>query len=580
MKRFLVVILSLLSATTLFARNSVVCTTTIIADITKNLAPTQVEVISLLPTGADPHIYEPTTRDAKTLANATLILKNGLHLEGWLDKMIAATAQSTTVIEVSAGVQPITAEGFDNVFDPHAWMIASNGKIYIENIANALIQAFPALKSKINTNRLRYLEKLYDTEKQIEKIVSQIPPEKRILLTTHDAFRYFANAYQFQVSSVLGNSTDAEVLIEDVNQLIALIKKNNISAVFVEATINPKLLTQIAADIQVAVGKKLYSDSIGDSTSMAPDYLSMLLYNTQSIQQGLVEEPPMQASASPDLTLLFTTLVIFLLSTVWLARRLRNANASHPGKEILLEIHDISVAYEGKTAVSNVNLSITGGKVIGLIGSNGSGKSTLMKTICGLLKPETGWISINKLPPEKFLTHMAYLPQKEEIDWQFPATAFDIVLMGLYGRKKTFESMNQHDKETAMAMMKKLEIDNFSNRQISELSGGQQQRVFLARALCQNTPILLMDEPFVGVDMATEQIIIQIIREMAADGKLVIIVHHDLSKVPQYFDETILLNRHLIAFGKTADVFTKENISKTFGAKLNILDTALNLKSS
>jgi ABC-type Mn2+/Zn2+ transport system ATPase subunit/ABC-type Zn uptake system ZnuABC Zn-binding protein ZnuA len=559
---------------------NVVCTTTIIADMAKNLAPTGIEVISLLPVGADPHIYEPTTADAQTLAKATLVLKNGLHLEGWLDKVIQATVQKAPVVAVTDGINPISAEGFEKVYDPHAWMTPFNGKIYITNIATALRQAYPSFSSEISRKETEYLGKLNSVEKEVERLVATIPPKKRLLLTTHDAFRYFANAYGFQVASVLGNSTDADVLIEDVNRLISLIKNRQIPVVFVEATINPKLLTQIATDTRISVGKKLFSDSIGDSTSAAPNYLSLLLYNTQAISEGLTEDTAIQAGMSPDLVLLITTLGIFLLSTYWLAYKLRRSALPESLHELTLEINDISVSYEGKIAVSNINLYITGGKVVGLIGANGSGKSTLMKTICGLLTPESGSITINQLSPNRYLPLLAYLPQKEEIDWQFPATAFDIVLMGMYGRKKTFESINQQDKEEALSMMKKLEIDHFRNRQISELSGGQQQRVFLARALCQQTPILLMDEPFVGVDMATEQKIIQIIKEMASQGKLVIIVHHDLSKVPRYFDETILLNRHLIAFGKTEEVFTKENIAKTFGAKLNILDTALNLKPS
>lgn len=562
------------------AKAKVVCTTTIIADMAKNLAPQGIEVISLLPVGADPHIYEPTTADAQTLAKATLVLKNGLHLEGWLDKMIEATVQKAPVVSVTESIIPISAEGFEKVYDPHAWMTPANGKIYIANIASALREAYPSLSSQISQKEAAYLSKLSFIEKEVERLVATIPPEKRLLLTTHDAFRYFANAYGFQVASVLGNSTDADVLIEDVNQLIAIVKNRKIPVVFVEATINPKLLTQIATDTKISVGKKLFSDSIGDSTSAAPDYLSMLIYNTQAISEGLTKDTVIQAGMGPDLVLLITTLGIFLLSTYWLAYKLRKPSLPGALQELTLEINDISVAYEGKIAVSNINLRITGGKVVGLIGANGSGKSTLMKTICGLLTPESGSISINQLSPDRYLPLLAYLPQKEEIDWQFPATAFDVVLMGLYGKKKTFESINQQDKEVALSMMKKLEIDHFKNRQISELSGGQQQRVFLARALCQQTPILLMDEPFVGVDMATEQKIIQIIKEMAGQGKLVIIVHHDLSKVPRYFDETILLNRHLIAFGKTEEVFTKENIAKTFGAKLNILDTALSLKPS
>jgi ABC-type Mn2+/Zn2+ transport system ATPase subunit len=231
-----------------------------------------------------------------------------------------------------------------------------------------------------------------------------------------------------------------------------------------------------------------------------------------------------------------------------------------------IELNGLSVAYEHKRVLSNIFLKIEPGYVYGLIGPNGAGKSTLFKAILNLIEPNSGEIKILNSNTAEMLTKIAYVPQKDEVDWTFPATVYDIVAMGRYPHKKVLERMNAQDKKIIQESMEKLDIVKLKDKQIGELSGGQQQRVFLARALSQQAEILLMDEPFVGVDIKTELKIIQILKDLAKSGKTVLVVHHDLDSVQSYFDRVILINVKLMAYGDTSQVFTKENISATFAS--------------
>lgn len=236
-----------------------------------------------------------------------------------------------------------------------------------------------------------------------------------------------------------------------------------------------------------------------------------------------------------------------------------------------ISIKGLSVSYDKKIVLTNVYLDIEAGNVYGVIGPNGAGKSTLFKAILGLVDLNAGKILINDQPVEAQRKNIVYLPQKDEVDWQFPATVMDIVMMGRYPHKKLFQRMNKQDEEAALAALREIGIENLKNRQIGELSGGQQQRVFLARALCQGANILLLDEPFVGVDITTEEKIIALLKKLAAKGKTLLVVHHDLSTVPAYFDKVILINQRLIASGDTDTTFTQENIAKAYGGQLPIL---------
>ncbi|MFT4666076.1 MAG: ABC-type Mn2+/Zn2+ transport system ATPase subunit [Polaribacter sp.] len=239
-----------------------------------------------------------------------------------------------------------------------------------------------------------------------------------------------------------------------------------------------------------------------------------------------------------------------------------------------ISVKGLSVSYDKKRVLTNIFLEIQPAQIYGVIGPNGAGKSTLFKAILGLIETNSGTITVNGQNVEKQRKELCYVPQKNDVDWTFPATVFDIVMMGRYPHKKMLQRLNKEDRDIAMDALEELGIPQLKNRQIGELSGGQQQRVFLARALCQQAEIFLLDEPFVGVDMTTEDQIITTLKKLAGEGKTLLVVHHDLSTVPEYFDQVILLNQRLITYGKTKETFTQENISKAYGGQLPILHKA------
>ena len=236
-----------------------------------------------------------------------------------------------------------------------------------------------------------------------------------------------------------------------------------------------------------------------------------------------------------------------------------------------IEIKGLSVSYDRKMALTNIYLNIQKGSIYGVLGANGAGKSTLFKAILGLIEVNTGQVVIEGDIIKNKRKEVVYVPQKSDLDWQFPATVYDVVLMGRYPHKRFFQRMNQHDKDLAMQALEDMGIANLKDRQIGELSGGQQQRVFIARALCQEANIFLLDEPFVGIDITTEEKIITQLKKLSKEGKTILVIHHDLSTVREYFDKVILLNQRLVAIGDTSTTFIDENIAKAFGGQLNIL---------
>lgn len=237
-----------------------------------------------------------------------------------------------------------------------------------------------------------------------------------------------------------------------------------------------------------------------------------------------------------------------------------------------ISVKGLSVSYERKRVLTNIHIEVEKGKVYGVIGPNGAGKSTLFKSILGMIDINTGYIEVLSKNVEEIRKKIAYVPQRDEVDWDFPATVEDIVLMGRYPHKKILERINKEDRRFAAEALADLGIEELVNRQIGQLSGGQQQRVFIARALCQQAEIFFLDEPFVGVDILTEEKIITILRKLADKGKTLLVVHHDLSTVEDYFDKVILLNQRLIASGDTKETFTQINISKAYGGQLTILN--------
>jgi manganese/zinc/iron transport system ATP- binding protein len=236
-----------------------------------------------------------------------------------------------------------------------------------------------------------------------------------------------------------------------------------------------------------------------------------------------------------------------------------------------LEIHDLTVAFDRKPVLWNIDLTIPQGKLVGIIGPNGAGKSTLIKAVMGLLPLSSGYVKLFDQSIDSVRNKISYVPQRESVDWDFPASVLDVVLMGRYGKLGLFKRPRKADRDVAIDCLRKVGMESFQNRQISQLSGGQQQRTFLARALAQQADIYFMDEPFAGVDAATETAIIQLLREMTDEKKTVIVVHHDLQSVTEYFDWVMLLNTRLIAYGPTETVFTQQNLHEAYGGKLTIL---------
>jgi len=237
----------------------------------------------------------------------------------------------------------------------------------------------------------------------------------------------------------------------------------------------------------------------------------------------------------------------------------------------VVEVHDLTVSYYKKPVLWDIDLCFPQGNVIGIIGPNGAGKSTLLKTMMGLVLPDSGYIKLFGKALDEVRKHVSYVPQKESVDWDFPASVLDVVVMGRYAQLGLFQRPRQADKEKALACLRKVGMEPLANRQIAQLSGGQQQRVFLARALAQEAQLYLMDEPFVGVDAATEKMIINLLQTMAKEGKTIIVVHHDLQSAPNYFDWSILLNMRVVAAGPTQDVFTPSLLQETYGGKLTVL---------
>ena len=238
-------------------------------------------------------------------------------------------------------------------------------------------------------------------------------------------------------------------------------------------------------------------------------------------------------------------------------------------------IHDLTVAYHRKPVLWDVNLAVPEGKLIAVVGPNGAGKTTLIKAALDLVPRASGRVMIYGKPYESQRHLVGYVPQRESVDWDFPVNALDVVAMGLYRKIGWISPVSRRYRDQAMASLEKVGMVPYAKRQISQLSGGQQQRVFLARALAQDAQVYLMDEPFVGVDVATERAIVALLKELKDAGKTCLVVHHDLQTVPNYFDYVVLLNMRVVAHGATGEVFTEENLKKTYGGKLTLLSDAV-----
>jgi manganese/zinc/iron transport system ATP- binding protein len=254
--------------------------------------------------------------------------------------------------------------------------------------------------------------------------------------------------------------------------------------------------------------------------------------------------------------------------------------ALHAATPSPLSVNGLTVAYQKKPVLRNVTFEINEGELIGVIGPNGAGKSTLMKAALGLIPSIGGEVLVYGKPYKEQRKLIGYVPQRESVDWDFPTNALDVVMMGRYGHLGWLRRPGAKEKAIALECLSKVGMADFADRQISQLSGGQQQRVFLARALAQDAKLYFMDEPFAGVDAATEKAIITLLQELKRQGKTVVVVHHDLATVQDYFDSVLLLNVELQAYGPTDQVFTQDQLQRTYGGRLAFLDRSFPLPTA
>ncbi len=233
-----------------------------------------------------------------------------------------------------------------------------------------------------------------------------------------------------------------------------------------------------------------------------------------------------------------------------------------------LEVTDLTVAYHDKPVLWDVDVTAPAGILMAIVGPNGAGKTTLMKAILGLAPAAAGSVRIDGKPYAQQRQRVGYVPQRGSVDWDFPTSVVDVVTMGRYGALGWFRRPGRRERDLAMHALEQVGMHDFAQRQISQLSGGQQQRVFLARAIVQDADIYFMDEPFQGVDATTERTIVDLLKRLRSDGKTVVVVHHDLQTVPEYFDWVTLLNVQRIASGPVGEAFTEENLRRTYGGRI------------
>lgn len=240
-------------------------------------------------------------------------------------------------------------------------------------------------------------------------------------------------------------------------------------------------------------------------------------------------------------------------------------------KAPILEIHNLSASYNRKPVLWDIDFRLGAGQLVGIVGPNGSGKTTLLKNIMGLMDPDSGYVRLFGEELKKVRDRVSYVPQRETVDWQFPVSVREVVEMGRYRTDNLMRRLRRSDHELVDQALEKVGMLEYASRQINQLSGGQQQRVFLARSLAQDADLYLMDEPFVGVDAATESSILEVLSDLRSAGKTVVIVHHDLQTAYQYFDAMVLLNTRLVASGPKEEVFTSENLQEAYGGRLTVL---------
>ena len=294
---------------------TIVSSASIFQDMVSNIGGDLVDAKTIVPLGSDPHLYDPTPRDARLVQNADLIFVNGLTFEGWIEDLVENSGTSAKMLRITEGASTISSEEYKNASDPHVWMDASNGLIYIQNIRDALKSLDPDNAAIYDQNHDRYAAEIKELDQYIETEIQKIPANQRVLITSHDAFAYYGRRYGLSLNAIMGISTEAEAQTSDIIRVSKVIQESQVPAIFIESTINPKLLRQIADDNGVKIGGELFADSLGPESSEGSTYLKMLKHNTDVIVKALSEVKRNEASQvkEPSTPLWLYSIFAFIL---------------------------------------------------------------------------------------------------------------------------------------------------------------------------------------------------------------------------------------------------------------------------
>ncbi|MBX3102445.1 MAG: zinc ABC transporter substrate-binding protein [Bacteroidetes bacterium] len=544
----------------------VITTTTVLADLVRQVAGPEVPVASMLPIGTDPHTYEALPQTVHMARRAELIFINGLTLEGWLQKLITHSDTKARVVIVSQGVTPLAHPDNPSATDPHAWMDPLHVITYLHNIRDGLSAWKPAQADAFARNCRAYEDSLQALHRWISLQWTQVPAHRRVLVTTHDGFRYYTLRYGIQALPLMGTTTDADVRAGDLRRISHLITTQDVTAVFIEQGINPALLERLAAEHGITVAGPLYGDSVSPPDGPAGNYLSLMRHNTRVLVSALATQPHTHQVPAPSGWGLWVagmgTLLLAGLGFLWM-RVKRPASPALPA-HWALRLEQVGVRYGAVTAVEAVTLTLQPGRVYGVMGANGCGKSSLLHALVGVV-PATGRMEIAGKPLSQWPGKVAWVPQRAQIDLHFPLTVAQVAGMGRLAALPVGRPMRAADRAAIQDALETVGLAHLAHRAVGELSGGQLQRALLAQALCQDAAIYLLDEPFAALDAESEALLLQLIRQLAAQGKLVVVVHHDLQQAATLFDEIILLNRKVLVQGTPEAVLQPHWLQQAFG---------------
>ena len=518
-------------------RLRVVTTFTIIRDIAQNVAGEAAEVVSVTRAGAEIHNYQPTPLDVVKAQSAGLVLWNGLDLELWFEKFFANVKDVPSAV-VSDGIDPmpIREGGYAGRPNPHAWMSPQNTLLYVDNIRRALTEVDAANAETYRRNAEAYGAQLRALDASLRERFGKIPQERRWLVTSEGAFSYLARDFGLREAYLWPINADQQGTPQQVRRVIDLVRENRIPVVFSESTVSDKPARQVARETGARYGGVLYVDSLSDERGKVPTYLKAAADDGRDDRGGV--------------------------------RRMRDDVALHASDPPGISVSHVDVVYSnGVAALRDVSFELGSSTICALLGVNGSGKSTLFKTLMGFLAPSRGEVRISGLSVKAALARglVAYVPQSEDVDWNFPVLVEDVVTMGRYGHMNFLRIASRTDRDAVTAALERVGMADLRKRQIGELSGGQKKRAFLARALAQGSRIILLDEPFTGVDATTEAAIVDLLRDLRDDGRLIFVSTHNLASVPDFCDRVVLLNRTVIGAGPLEDVFTHDNLERVFG---------------